>query len=463
MKINCIKENIMSFKKSLSSTLARIAFSLFLTSTAFAAPNDISFEVSQDGVIVYSHDHLENYQFQSIVETLFGKDISWRLLNTLSNHKCNGLEDQGNMYVQDGVSYTYDSKLIRKNLPWSYTYQKTNAAPKLVKAVFNLENESFDLTYQYYYGLLKGRGYYDFTVRVKIVSFSEMQQAYFNQIKNIAKADQSNIIVETKKEKPELEIKLIPGVNTSQMDKILHSISSLGQKLHFLNEDIELEQKNDDCNNIFSKLQKLEEILSAEEMQLSSLNDIIELGRNIVFELETLLFSNNLINVDWYLYVIQTNNQIADKFKEKEDDDAKKFEVMRSLQGALESLVDRLDIVTRVIAEHQSEDFSDSDEEEIVIAEQGQNGSDNIIIIPPIAPPVPVINLVLNSNAPEQRVDMLAQIRAGKALKKTEHQKMKITSDMASVLRAALEKRNAVLNTNSDAEEDEESWSSDEE
>ncbi|MDP3533451.1 MAG: hypothetical protein Q8S31_09235 [Alphaproteobacteria bacterium] len=463
----------MSFKKSLSSTFARIAFSLFLTSTAFAAPNDMSFEVSQDGVIVYSHDHLENYQFQSIVETLFGKDISWSLLNTLSNHKCNGLEDQGNMYVQDGVSYTYDSKLIRKNLPWSYSYQKTNAAPKLVKAVFNLENESFDLTYQYYYGLLKGRGYYDFTVRVKIVSFSEMQQAYFNQIKNIAKADQSNIIVETKKEKPIVDIKFALGMNVSQTDKILNSISSLEEELQQLDETIELKQNNDELKKILIILQSLKEILSSEEVQLSALNDIIELGRSLIFDLESLLFTNNLINADWYLYVLQTNNQIADKFKEKQDDDAKKFEVMRSLEGALDSLVDRLDVVARIVAEYQfDEDSSDSEGEEeiveneqVVSDEQGENGSDNIIIIPPIAPPAPVMNSVLNSNASEQKGDMLAQIRAGTTLKKLEPQeKLKVTKDLASIIQVALQQRNLALKNNEESDSEDDSWSfSDEE
>ena len=467
----------MSFKKSLSSTFARIAFSVFLTNAAFAAPNDISFTIAQDGKsITYSHDYLENYEFYSIVEGLFGKEISWNLLNALSKHKCNGLEDQGNMYVQDGVSYTYDSKLIRKNLPWSYSYQKTNAAPKLVKAVFNSENESFDLTYQYYYGLVKGKGCYDFTVKVKCISLSETQQAYFEQIKNIANADQNNIVVETKKEKPTVEIKLVPGMIISQTDKILRSISSLKKELKQLDKTIELKQTDNEIHNILHDLQVVKEILSAGEVELSALDNLIELGRGIVFNLEILLLSNDLIEFNWFSFVVQKSNQIADglkeKLKEEQDDNAKKFAVMRSLQGALESLVDRLDIVARVVAEYQlDEDSSDSEGEEeiveneqVVSDEQGENGSDNIIIIPPIAPPAPVMNSVLNSNASEQKGDILAQIRAGTTLKKLEPQeKLKVTKDLASIIQVALEQRNLSLKNNEDSDSEDDSWSSSDE
>ncbi|MDP1725052.1 MAG: hypothetical protein Q8L85_10180 [Alphaproteobacteria bacterium] len=87
-------------------------------------------------------------------------NLTWDFLRQLSKTKCTGLDDTQNSIKQNGIEYTGNSEDIQKARPYFNMF----SYPRLINAIFNPNDQTFDLTYEYHY---PGYGDYSFVIRAK--------------------------------------------------------------------------------------------------------------------------------------------------------------------------------------------------------------------------------------------------------------------------------------------------------
>jgi hypothetical protein len=137
----------MSISKFIRNSILQIAIFSIVTQAAFAGINDINVDLSSPS----------NKQ---LIQEYLPIDLTWDFLRQLEKTKCAGLDDTDNSIKLQGIEYTGKSADIKNDLP----YTDKLSYPTLIKAIFNSDDQTFDLTYQYKYLLGKN---HEFIIRAK--------------------------------------------------------------------------------------------------------------------------------------------------------------------------------------------------------------------------------------------------------------------------------------------------------
>lgn len=179
----------MSINKFIRKSILQIAIFSIVTQAAFAGINDINIDLSS----------LSNKQ---LIQEYLPIDLTWDFLRQLEKTKCAGLDDTDNSIKLHGIEYTGKSADIYNALP----YTDKLSFPVLTKAMFNPDDQTFDLTYQYKYLLGKN---HEFIIRAKpsINKAHEFEAKLGNLVQQAPeKADDFIIIEEASKPNADLSL-----------------------------------------------------------------------------------------------------------------------------------------------------------------------------------------------------------------------------------------------------------------
>ena len=137
----------MRINNFIRNSIFQIAIFSIFTQAAFAGINDINLDLSSPSS-------------KQLIQEYVPIDLTWDFLRQLEKTKCTGLDDTQNSIKQNGIEYASNSAEIYKALP----YTNKLSFPTLTKAIFNPDDQTFDLTYQYKY--LLGNNH-EFIIRAK--------------------------------------------------------------------------------------------------------------------------------------------------------------------------------------------------------------------------------------------------------------------------------------------------------
>ncbi|MDP1974495.1 MAG: hypothetical protein Q8K37_00830 [Alphaproteobacteria bacterium] len=137
----------MRINNFIRNSIFQIAIFSIFTQAAFAGINDINLDLSSPSS-------------KQLIQEYVPIDLTWDFLRQLEKTKCTGLDDTQSSIKQNGTEFTANSSDIKKALP----YTNKLSFPTLTKAIFNPDDQAFDLTYQYKY--LLGNNH-EFIIRAK--------------------------------------------------------------------------------------------------------------------------------------------------------------------------------------------------------------------------------------------------------------------------------------------------------